>query len=956
MKSTDPQLYKTEESGLLIGLVNVPMGTNLSYFFEQEMKESIFLPYRKKIFGEDDAQEKTNFLYKPHAYHLLGEHNLAVLSLVDDFAFAQRVFQASHCFPRKYAPPIEDYMIRTVTGISTYPAEGEPRLLETARHTFLFSDPTNSEKKTETSTPYPFIGIVRYKLNNGLLIGNGQDYLEAVKQRLEKRKENDMALFMIDSFCNNELTLVIFAHDPEKIVKFVTDSRQFTTSSLNETGHLYAHALQGKITGTPQQEFDGLHLFSSSHTLLGFDLDLFTDEAWQNRLQEISFTVKFYWDIKPGHIYNVYKDLEEITGRPEGKKEEGKKKIIVGEASLVYEQKFTLKEYISFVSAWEKRGEKNRNDLRHLRISMEIEIDNEILKQEETQHPFNRLFSRMKIDEKAIRSFHTRLLSLGIPKVLEQRIQKVFGNFNDCITDPLFAIYFMELRHYLFYLDKILHDTQDKGNLAELQKMLNGFIANFEKAYYNRFHHSNRIIGIDDFNLEYNGGIQQLLSGFDAVYKYIAHLFVELPETDSKQPAKDTDRLPPFAHVVCVSGYERVYSDQCRMMINILYMTYPELFAATVWKEAINSFFNDEAIRHLDQLFPNGGFDLFTDQVKEKGFPDYMHQEIRRDPRFNKTAYSHRRLCEAFNVSFLKYVLVDGLVLKCGYAEDFDQLYYWYWKVFLQMNHLMEKTSEKNAIGYPPDNFITMLFRLVYWAYCLDKQDQALGIPSGGRIDKIRYTPFDPALKDLWMLHFNDVYIYVQILYEKLQSIDFNFFIDGVADTLNTQLFPPLIPSETEEDLPPKEKEAKPENREPEAYELYKQKEMLYAELVGKPLEHFRRNEIITYEEEKKTLYISLLLRAYLKQIQALDTTPSDACKGIQPCPRYALRRDPKGQPLHKLNYTNLLSDPYGGIFIFKDPDIRKKYYTLRSVFYKSIWDFSMKSKTEIFPIPKQKE
>ena len=46
-------------------------------------------------------------------------------------------------------------------------------------------------------------------------------------------------------------------------------------------------------------------------------------------------------------------------------------------------------------------------------------------------------------------------------------------------------------------------------------------IRNFEQAYYNRFHHNSRILNIADLNLEYNGGIQQLISAYDTAYKTI---------------------------------------------------------------------------------------------------------------------------------------------------------------------------------------------------------------------------------------------------------------------------------------------------------------------------------------------------------------------------------------------------------------------------------------------------
>lgn len=939
MGQTKEQLYQAEDCGLLIGLINVPIGTDIADFFNNEMNNIIFQTYRADIFNNDNNNSNTNYLYKPHAYHLLGDHNLAVLSLVDDFAFAQRVFYSSHCFPRGDIKKPEEYMIQTITGISTYPLGQQPRLVDMARKTFLLSANTIPDKLQASIEPYPFIGIVRYKLNNGLLIGNGQDYLEAVKTVLEKNKNDDLKdvpLFMIDSFCNNELTLVIFTHDPKEIIDFVMKSRQLKIDDLNKSKHIYENALQGKITKTPQEnEFNNLHLFSSSHTMLGFDLDLFTQTEFSENLKQITFPVKFYWDIKPGHIHNINTALEDIIKHLKLTKKQGKKKIIAGISSLVYEQVFTLPEYISFIKAWQDRKEKNTNDLRHVRISMETEISNP---GEEIRHPLNRLFDALKIKEEEILPLHDKLLSLGIPKVLEQRIQRVYTNFNECISDPLFAIYFMELRDYLACLPEIVKDVELKKDMNSRHEMLNDFIANFEKAYYNRFHHSNRVIGMDDFNLEYNGGIQQLLSGFDAVYKYIAHLFSEIPATDydTSEEKNTQNKRQSFPDVVCVSGYERVYSDKWRMMINILYITYPELFAATIWKEALNFFFRNNFIEHLEKIIHTKDFEHLFNQLKNTKFPDFLRNQIRMDESFNETAYSHHLLNQALHENFLKYIMIDGLVFKAGYKEDFDLFYYWYWKVFLQMNHLMEKKDKEEPIEYSPNNFITMLFRLTYWAHYLDQTSGS----AGTRINDIRNAPFDPALRGLWILHFNDVYTYVKIFFNKLKSIHFNDFIDSIADDIDPQ---------TSTTSPSQETDSLTEEPMEDLHKLRKEHKKIYQKMLETPSAHFEKNEIITYnKKDKKTLYLSLVLRAYLKQIKELDLQGVK----LKPDTCYTLKRTPQGGKIqHKDNYTNLLSDPYGGMFIINNnPEIRKKYYILRSLFYKCIWDFSMRSKAELFP------
>lgn len=87
-------------------------------------------------------------------------------------------------------------------------------------------------------------------------------------------------------------------------------------------------------------------------------------------------------------------------------------------------------------------------------------------------------------------------------------------------TNTLFG-YFIELRAFMeSILSMIKLLCADKGQMVQnaVSKMEN-VIQIFEYAYKNRFGQSYLVNEITDYNIEFNGGIQQLISAYDGAYK-----------------------------------------------------------------------------------------------------------------------------------------------------------------------------------------------------------------------------------------------------------------------------------------------------------------------------------------------------------------------------------------------------------------------------------------------------
>ncbi|MCD7914193.1 MAG: hypothetical protein LUG96_02260 [Tannerellaceae bacterium] len=159
-------------------------------------------------------------MYTPTAYRLFGNYGLAILSLIDDFAFPDRIFHSNHGYGEEdYGEETRreegvsfdfwkyQYNCKSITGIMETDQEDPGGLKNKAEQTFLRKD-----KK------YPFIGIIKLKIDYHLLAGRGMVLTTEVKKRISRIGEHfcgdeDQGTFdfiILDCFDNDELTVLAF--------------------------------------------------------------------------------------------------------------------------------------------------------------------------------------------------------------------------------------------------------------------------------------------------------------------------------------------------------------------------------------------------------------------------------------------------------------------------------------------------------------------------------------------------------------------------------------------------------------------------------------------------------------------------------------------------------------------------------------------------------------------------
>lgn len=875
--------YKVDSCGLVIGLVDNQSGTKSKELFEKEFSKTIFRKYKKRI--GDLKSDK--YLYKPKGYHLFGDYNMAILALIDDFAFPNRVFHAGH----GYGNNNEKYALQVISGISTESKydgsnNGDNSLLKQAKSTFL-----NKDYK------YPFIGITNYKINNGLLIGNGVEFLEMIKEHIQYLLKSNNVYHIdaicVDCFSNHELTIVYFSDSLQKIASFINITRALRLGNLISPSDTIAkNSLLYKYLTKPAdinankqiEKVKDSHIFATTFSHMGYEMSA--------EIPKEQLTLRYHWDLKPGHYSDftmAIKDNDIFQIENE--------QIIPGSEMLEFSQSETILSYSKKIEALSSCPE-IKTYVRKQRIHV-VFSESQIIEQSLTneKHPELACYlTKCTFPKEALNLLRGKLDKCRVSKVLKERTLKMYETFNDGITDPLFFNYFIELKNYLQgIIDKIrlyTDDTEESVSLEDFHIWLDSMIRNFEQAYYNRFHQSSRMKNISDFNLEYNGGIQQIISAYDMTYKVIVENFVK--EEEAQQ------------NCVYVSGYERVSSDRNSLRINIFHITYPELYASTVWKEAVNFYWDSLKNRKTEGLHAFN-IERNNDLLFHPDYSKILQSKVRGSEKFDPSSYAHRLLLSSINEDFIHYLLADAIVANNAYLGNYELFEYWYWTYFAQMSHFYNRKGEMDA-----EVFIKFLVRLLFIKRLLSAEDKSTS----------DYSIFDSKLSELLFCHLQDVRSFADILFAELGRTDFSSYAEGTAaQSISREIGIHNLDKMLDED-----------NK-----KLSDFLDKLIKDLESQR-ESFKQGTIVCFDEKTNSPYafVRSLTHSYLHTVRELALRNHSKIK--------ILERDDQGKAVENPDYASIVSDPLGGIFMC-NKEVRSEYFQRRSVFYKSLWGMSLKLK-----------
>lgn len=721
-----------QDSSLMISLIDIP--TNRDEETYKKHFNKIFKNYKDKLAKSNQNQnfenkKRVKSLYKPHYYNLWGSHDICIISLVDGYTFAHRLFH------QNTYKNIENSKDKKVS---------EKNVIDVEKFNFNYQiisgivppDSISLYEKYElidNSKLYPFISITKIKVNNGFLIGNGISYLDAIVKLIDKivKSKNNLEFLIVESFCYNELTLVLFSQKIDTLYKTIIELRENDLETLKDVDiEAYEKIKENSLLNIfydniEKDKFSEHHLFAGTHTYFGYNPDLVKDVEIDSS-SNIVFNLK--WIVKPGHIATLKKKLQS-----EGKLNEEIIKTEIGKSVLNFNKEFkTLKEVYDFHNTF-KEIDNHIDKVDTIILFPEEEFDKEISHKVSIN---NVLKETNPFNQKIINEIRINLRKSHVSKLLTERVIKMYNNYSTCVEDPYLFSYFIGFKDFLKYVYNDIKNFADENSkvksLNEFHQILRYYIESFDKAFNNLFINSNHMIDVADFKLDHNGGLHRLHAIYDFAYKEFQKFF-------------KNDSATGF---VFIDGHQTTKSTRHSFRLNYSHIFNPEIFITVCIKEAANFYLSrlgvDLEHKDINKLNNIEILKLYTSDNNQLG--SIVKEEKEGDVVFNF-------LKSCLDKEFAKYMFEDLIMFRILFRSDEKLFSYWFWMIIMQTTDSYEKTNIKEH-QIKDSIFIKALLRL-FVLYNLTENKNV--------IEKIKFIPPCHFLNDLWNKYFVSTEYFVEM-------------------------------------------------------------------------------------------------------------------------------------------------------------------------------------------------
>jgi hypothetical protein len=758
--------FKIDDTGVFIALTSMPFGNEEAFY--ENMKELIekykenSRKTNKKLGFKDQDDFFENYCYRPLGYCMWGSFDLAMISLVDDFSLSSRDFHPySSLFTPEGDKEKKSFSYQVMTTVHTYPTkntddnENEFTGMFESKPLKDLWDEISIQTNGDITSKFNFIGISTFKINNGILLGVGSNSIDLIKLYLSKKisqfSSGALKFLILDSFSWYEIVILFFSDNINTIAKCLANCREATIEELLCYGENEIDSLNDKSFKEIKRDIiensfiakdiykdnpDAIvnsHVFVNTYSHFGFNIDFLLKNTDIVVPEELTSQLKLIpkYTIKPGHYSKAKSLLTESNHSTNFNFLLGESDAFVNSSSgsLGQNHSFNFKEFHTHFKTHLNNAENFKQHIRRVK-TMPYFKDLEVISPSfnDSEHTKSFLFN-YAFDQHEINEIRRILCQLRISKVVRERVTRMYVNFNDGIQDPIMFIYFIDLKPLLFklrfILNSILQQDDKEIGLDEFHSNLLAVAQIFEQAYENRFHQSHRLAELPNSNLDFNGGIQQIVSAMDTIYKII---YRELNGAiiGNKIETYYDGIFPDFQFTfpnVYVAAHSGVKSNQYSLRLNYFHVFEPAIFMAEIVKEASNFISSEiDEISYIRKIGNSNSDDIFFEAKAIFQYKEYS---------------TYLRYLIDKNSNMHSYLLADRLTFSLGYFSDVMRYRFWYWHLNLQ------NTSAYNVDGnFNEEVFIGMLFRYTMLLSYFDIKDDD------------RYLAPSIKLQNLWNKHY----------------------------------------------------------------------------------------------------------------------------------------------------------------------------------------------------------
>lgn len=516
---------------------------------------------------------------------------------------------------------------------------------------------------------------------------------------------------------------------------------------------------------------------------------------------------------------------------------------------------------------------------------------------------------------------HNLLEENMISNIHKDRIIKMFHNFNKGMVDPSLFSIFIELQGYLQEIIGILEDfKRSKLTQEKKHEYLGEFVNIFEHAYKNRVPQS-FLIGnrVTDSNLDYNGGIQQIISGFDLTYKSLI---------------KGIYGHSSYNTLVCVAGFNGISTRMYDLRINYSHIYVVQSFLSVIMKESAN-FFLDRI--HFNKSEIDSPYNDNIKQLFEFSLPNrqtYSNLKTLRAEYLSSFRKAENKINGINN--FIYYLLNDVLfstlfadyvTYQYGFLGDIELLLYWYWSNFLQTPIHYNKDGSINQ-----EYFVVMLFRVLILLIDNHKIKQ---------INDIKTKPPSEKLSVIWKTHFDDVYKSAIWISNNRQYKEWH----KSSNEVNNSLFANAVHKTFKEKDSKAHFDAIIDKDYPKAIKIYEDCRTDFIKIIKldsvKFMKKIEEGQTIEYSATKINSYqkhLLTLIYSYLKSLKSFNNNKIIVLN----------KNDIQQSNTNADKHSEILIDPYDGIFMPSN-NTKKEQFKRRCSIINSLIDFSLKYKKDLF-------
>lgn len=639
-----------------IALTTYPKGKHKNYIKDIE---KIYKDQKKDFKELTGIGYDKKYLYNPIKYHLFGNFDIAFISLIDTYKFAQKVFSLTgeNSDPKSskniYSDPI-NYQIQV--GAARTQLNGQS-LIE------FF------ENLDKIKFHNPFLMITNLKLNNGLLIGNGKIFIEAVQEKIKLVLENTVYL-ILNTYNWCEITIIVLSDNIDKLGEKIQCIRELCLVECDNYKQIIKDSLYNSVylNTVDENKIQYSHCFVDSHSYFGV-LKEYLDTK-KDQINDLCQT-ETQWQLKTGHFGSF-------------------RKILVDEGKI-FKDDFYFKsgktDYITLETEEDKlvsnykiydllRKTKIQKHIRRLKTTVKF------IKGKEKDIKINRGIDNFQLklldfQIKDLNEIDKEIKALGLSRQIRMKIMKVFHNYNSNILDPIMYVYIIDFRNFLHKLrDEIKLNYRNLDNylkkvegvklesIAGIEKKFVYYIEAFEDAFLDRVLNNYNYENLHDFNVDFNASATQLISIYDTLVKMKG---AEFPKNDFNFSR---------SHLLARINEVNTESNEISINYNIHHLIDPSLIMATIHKEIINNVIKSMFVQlSIDKIGDNNDslcFNSIKNLIKSAS-TDY--------PILNLDDFD------------LYYLFADIYIYFKNFNADTSLYWYWHWAYSLQ------NSSQYNSVG-----------------------------------------------------------------------------------------------------------------------------------------------------------------------------------------------------------------------------------------------------------------